>query len=248
MCTHKHTRTHAHTHARTHTRTHARTHTHTHTQSCMQIHMHTYTCTSQTHFFSHMLFTSPHIILLKCSKHPQSLFFYLFLLHHTVKLCTHTIKSTATTQVFCTLMKMYTFKVLDNGNIQSTKEVVGLDFHVQLSLRGTVRDGPVIPGWGVGTRSSYLTLHCHHQSDSVFLGNVTTILTLSSQSLCSSACLEMTQTLFHIARHKTAAPALAGNGVDRLLLSLVRIHNLAWLKRTQALYAIKQGTKQQLPS
>ena len=115
-------------------------------------------------------------------------------------------------------------------------------------LSGT---GTVIPGWGqwgVGTRSSYLTLHCHHQSDSVFLGNVTTILALSSQSLCSSACLEMTQTLFHIARHKTAAPASTGNGVDRLLLSLVKIHNLAWLKSTQALYAIKQGTKQQLPS
>ena len=45
-------------------------------------------------------------------------------------------------------MKMYTFKVLDNGNIQSTKEVVGLDFHVQLSLRGTVRDGDSNPGVG----------------------------------------------------------------------------------------------------
>ena len=43
---------------------------------------------------------------------------------------------------------LLTFKVLDNGNVQSTKEVVGLDFHVQLSLRGTVRDGDSNPGVG----------------------------------------------------------------------------------------------------
>ena len=45
-------------------------------------------------------------------------------------------------------MKMYTFKVLDNGNIQSTKEVVGPFFHVQLPLRGTVWDGDSNPGVG----------------------------------------------------------------------------------------------------